>query len=154
MAFTNARVITMNSARDVIENGVVVVEDNRIVALGATGEVSIPDAATKVDLGGKTLMPGYVDAHAHGPYARDDIIPQNNWSLLAHLALGVTTVHNPSSRAAQVFPAAEYQRAGKIIGPRIFSTGEIIYGAKSTGFDPIESLDDAKAVVDRWSLRP
>ena len=94
-------------------------------------------------------MPGYIDAHAHGPYGRDDIIPQNNWSLLAHLALGVTTVHNPSSRAAQVFPAAEYQRAGKIIGPRIFSTGEIIYGAKSTGFDPIESLDDAKAVVDR-----
>ena len=149
VAFTNARVITMNSARDVIENGVVIVEDNRIVALGATGDVSIPDGASQVDLAGKTLMPGYIDAHAHGPYGRDDIIPQNNWSLLAHLALGVTTVHNPSSRAAQVFPAAEYQRAGKIIGPRIFSTGEIIYGAKSTGFDPIESLDDAKAVVDR-----
>jgi imidazolonepropionase-like amidohydrolase/Tol biopolymer transport system component len=149
VAFTNARVITMNSARDVIENGVVIVEDNRIVTLGATGDVSIPDGASQVDLGGKTLMPGYIDAHAHGPYGRDDIIPQNNWSLLAHLALGVTTVHNPSSRAAQVFPAAEYQRAGKIIGPRIFSTGEIIYGAKSTGFDPIESLDDAKAVVDR-----
>jgi imidazolonepropionase-like amidohydrolase len=69
--------------------------------------------------------------------------------LLAHLGLGVTTVHNPSSRAAQVFPAAEYQRAGVTLGPRIFSTGEIIYGAKSTGFDPIESLDDAKAVVAR-----
>ena len=149
VAFTNARVITMNSARDVIENGVVIVEDNRIVALGATGDVSIPDGASQVVLAGKTLMPRYIDAHAHGPYGRDDIIPQNNWSLLAHLALGVTTVHNPSSRAAQVFPAAEYQRAGKIIGPRIFSTGEIIYGAKSTGFDPIESLDDAKAVVDR-----
>ena len=34
VAFTNARVITMNSARDVIDNGVVIVEDNRIVALG------------------------------------------------------------------------------------------------------------------------
>ena len=66
VAFTNARVITMNSARDVIDNGVVIVEDNRIVALGATGDVSIPDGAAQVDLAGKTLMPGYIDAHAHG----------------------------------------------------------------------------------------
>ena len=66
VAFTNARVITMNSARDVIDNGVVIVEDNRIAALGATGDVPIPDGATQVDLGGKTLMPGYIDAHAHG----------------------------------------------------------------------------------------
>ena len=66
VAFTNARVITMNSARDVIDNGVVIVEDNRIVALGATGDVSIPDGARQVDLAGKTLMPGYIDAHAHG----------------------------------------------------------------------------------------
>ena len=149
VALTNARIITMNTHRDVIDNGVVVIEDNRIAALGRASDIEIPVGAKRVDLGGKTLLPGYIDAHAHGPYGRDDIIPQNNWSLLAHLALGVTTVHNPSSRAVQVFPAAEYQRAGKILGPRIFSTGEIIYGAKSTGFDPIESLDDAKAVVER-----
>lgn len=149
VAFTNARVITMNAERDVIDAATVVVTNNRITAVGQSGEVSIPDNASVVDLGGKVVLPGYVDAHAHGPYSRDQIIPQNNWSLLAHLALGVTTIHNPSSRAASVFPAAEYQRAGKILGPRIFSTGEIIYGAKSTGFDPIESLDDAKAVVSR-----
>ena len=149
VAFTNAHVVTMNGARETIENGVVIVTENRITAVGETDSVSIPEGAKVVDLAGKTLLPGYIDAHAHGPYARDDIIPQNNWSLLAHLALGVTTVHNPSSRAAQVFPAAEYQRAGVTLGPRIFSTGEIIYGAKSTGFDPIESLDDAKAVVAR-----
>lgn len=149
VAFTNAHVITMNGARDTIENGVVVVTENRIAAIGKMDSVAIPNDAKIVDLAGKTLLPGYIDAHAHGPYARNDIIPQNNWSLLAHLALGVTTVHNPSSRAAQVFPAAEYQRAGVTLGPRIFSTGEIVYGAKSTGFDPIESLDDAKAVVAR-----
>lgn len=149
VAFTNAHVITMNGTRETIENGVVVVTENRIAAIGNMDTLAIPEDAKIVDLAGKTLLPGYIDAHAHGPYGRNDIIPQNNWSLLAHLALGVTTVHNPSSRAAQVFPAAEYQRAGVTLGPRIFSTGEIIYGAKSTGFDPIESLDDAKAVVAR-----
>ena len=34
----------------------------------------LSDGARQVDLAGKTLMPGYIDAHAHGPYARDDII--------------------------------------------------------------------------------
>ena len=149
VAFTNGHIVTMNGNRETLANGVVVVTENRITAVGEMGSVAIPEEAKIVDLAGRTLLPGYVDAHAHGPYARDDIIPQNNWSLLAHLALGVTTVHNPSSRAAQVFPAAEYQRAGVTLGPRIFSTGEIIYGAKSTGFDPIESLEDAKAVVAR-----
>ena len=123
------------------------IKDNRIIAVG--GDVVIPDGAKVIDVQGQSVIPGYIDAHAHGPYGRDQIIPQQNWSLLAHLALGVTTVHNPSSRANQVFPAAEYQRVGQILGPRIFSTGEIIYGAKSTGFDPIESLEDAQAVVGR-----
>ena len=147
LALTNARVITMDAQRQVIASGTVLIKDNRIIAVG--GDVVIPDGAKVIDVQGQSVIPGYIDAHAHGPYGRDQIIPQQNWSLLAHLALGVTTVHNPSSRANQVFPAAEYQRVGQILGPRIFSTGEIIYGAKSTGFDPIESLEDAQAVVGR-----
>jgi imidazolonepropionase-like amidohydrolase/Tol biopolymer transport system component len=147
LALTNARVITMDAQRQVIDRGTVLIKDNRILAVG--DDVAIPAESEVLDLQGQTIVPGYIDAHAHGPYARGEIIPQQNWSLLAHLALGVTTAHNPSSRANQVFPAAEYQRVGNILGPRIFSTGEIIYGAKSTGFDPIESLEDAKAVVSR-----
>ena len=147
VAFTNGRVITMDARRRVLNDATVLVRDNRIVALG--NDVEVPTTARVVDLQGQTLLPGYIDAHAHGPYGRNQIIPQQNWSLFAHLALGVTTVHDPSSIARQVFAAAEYQRAGKILGPRIFSTGEIIYGAKSTGHDPIDTLDDAKAVVAR-----
>ncbi|MDP4650638.1 MAG: amidohydrolase family protein, partial [Haliea sp.] len=97
----------------------------------------------------KTVLPGFVDIHAHGPYGSNDIIPQQNWNLLAHLALGVTTVHNPSSTASLVFAAAEYARAGLILGPRIFSTAEIIYGARSTQYAAIDTLDDALAHVRR-----
>ena len=103
----------------------------------------MPASYRSIDLAGKTLLPGFIDAHAHGPYGRDEIIPQANWSLLAHLALGVTTIHDPSSRANQVFAAAEYQKAGKVLGPRIYSTGEIVYGAKSVGFADVNGLDDA-----------
>jgi imidazolonepropionase-like amidohydrolase len=62
----------------------------------------------------------------------------------------VTTRHDPSSSAATVFPALEMQRAGTILAPRSFSTGEIIYGAKSADvYAQIDSLDDARAHIRR-----
>lgn len=149
LAITGVRAVTMDSERRVIENARILIRDNRIEAIGAADEVPMPQDATEVDLSGMTVVPGFIDAHAHGPYGRDEIIPQSNWSLLAHLALGVTTVHNPSSRANQVFAASEYQRAGRILGPRIYSTGEVVYGAKSVGYADINSLDDALSHIRR-----
>ena len=67
----------------------------------------------------------------------------------ATLAFGVTTVHDPSNDATEVFAASEMQRTGQILGPRIFSTGDIVYGAKSTRFAEINSLDDARKHVRR-----
>ena len=94
-------------------------------------------------------MPGIIDAHAHGPQGVNDIVPQQNWSALAHLALGVTTVHDPSNNATEIFAAAEYQRAGLILAPRIFSTGDVVYGAHSEGFASIDKLDDARNHIQR-----
>ena len=149
LALTNARIITMNDQREVIEEGTILVRGNRIEVMGRTMDILVPEDYQVVDMTGKTITPGFVDIHAHGPYGDGEIIPQQNWNLLAHLALGVTTVHNPSSKATLAFAAAEYARANKILGPRIFSTGEIIYGARSTGLSPINSLDDALAHVRR-----
>lgn len=149
VALTGARVITMSGARDVIETATVLIEGNRIAAIGKSEEVEVPDGAKVIDVSGKTILPGFVDVHAHGPYGQGSIIPEQNWSSLAHLALGVTTLHNPSSNAHQAFAAAEYARAGRILSPRIFSTGEIIYGAKSRNYIPVETLDDALAAVRR-----
>lgn len=149
VAITGARLITMDAERRVIEPGTILIDANRIVAVGAMAEITIPEGAKRIDAAGKTIMPGLIDIHAHGAYGRDEIIPQQNWDSLAHLALGVTTLHNPSSRADQVFTAAEYAQAGVILSPRIFSTGEIVYGAKSTSWAPIDSLDDALANIRR-----
>jgi imidazolonepropionase-like amidohydrolase len=148
LALVNVRVITMDAERRVIESGTVLLDGHRIAAVGDASLV-VPEGYERVDLAGKTVMPGLVDIHAHGPFGRDDIIPQQNWNLLAHLALGVTTLHNPSSTATEVFAAAEYARAGEILAPRIFSTAEIIYGARSTRYAPVETLDDALAHVRR-----
>jgi imidazolonepropionase-like amidohydrolase/Tol biopolymer transport system component len=149
VALTGARIITMNNTNQVIDNGVVLIRDNRIAAVGNAGSVQIPADAKRVDLTGKTLMPGIIDIHAHGQQGVDDIVPQQNWLALAHLAFGVTTVHDPSNQASEIFAAAEYQRAGRVLAPRIFSTGEIVYGARSELFASIDKLEDARNHIQR-----
>lgn len=149
VALTNARVITMDRQRRVYDSATVLLNGNRIEAIADSADLEVPAGYQSLDLSGKTLIPGFVDIHAHGPYGSGEIIPQQNWNLMAHLALGVTTVHNPSSSANLVFSAAEYRNAGLILGPRIFSTAEIIYGAQSTFWSPVDSLADALAHVRR-----
>ncbi|HEY0681452.1 MAG TPA: amidohydrolase family protein [Steroidobacter sp.] len=148
VALTGARIVTMNGDQ-VIDNGVIVIRDNRITAVGAGNAVQIPADAQKFDLAGKTVMPGLIDIHAHGPQGVDDIIPQQNWSALAHLGLGVTTIHDPSNNATEIFAAAEYQRAGIVLAPRIFSTGDVVYGARSEGLASIENIEDARHHIQR-----
>jgi len=148
---TGARIVTMaDDSGGVIDNGVVVITGNRITAVGRAGTVTISSGARTVDLAGKTIIPGLVDAHAHGPLGDDDIIPNQNWSAIAHLALGVTTIFDPSNQASEAFASEEMQRAGLILGPRLFSTGEIVYGARSRGtLNDISSYEDALAHVHR-----
>ena len=148
-ALTNVRIITMaNKDGGVIENGTILISGNRIKALGKS--VTIPSSAKRVDMSGKTIMPGLIDAHAHGPQGVDGLIPQQNWSAIGHLALGVTTVFDPSTSAEDFFPAAEMQRAGMQLAPRLFSTGEVIYGAKAPGFfAAISDEDEAQEHVAR-----
>ncbi|MXP10312.1 amidohydrolase family protein [Pseudoblastomonas halimionae] len=152
VALVGGRVLTMagDSGASAIENGVVLIRGDRIVAVGENGAVAIPRGATTVDVTGKTIIPGLVDAHAHGPQGQNDLIPQQNWAQVQQLALGTTTIHDPSSQASTIFAAAERQQTGSLLGPRIFSTGEVIYGAKAPGFFArIDSYDDALAHVRR-----
>jgi imidazolonepropionase-like amidohydrolase len=151
IALTGARLVTMNADDGgIIDDGTVIITDNRITAIGKRGAVAVPAGAKLVDMAGKTIIPGLIDAHAHGPAGSDELVPQQNWSMLQNLALGTTTIHNPSSRAAEIFAAGEMQRAGVIVAPRIFSTGEIIYGAKAPDvYAQIDSYDDALAHVRR-----
>jgi len=155
VVIAGARILTMAVGLDkddagVIENGVIVIDGDRIVAIGAPDEVDVPEGAVMVNASGKVIMPGFVDAHHHGPHGTDELVPQQNWSLIQDLALGTTTTHNPSSDASLIFASAERQQAGKLLAPRIFSTGEIVYGAKAPGvYARIDSYEDALAHVRR-----
>ena len=148
VVFTGGKVITMENDQ-VIDNGVVIVKDNKIVSVGDANTV-IPKNAHIIDISGKTIMPGLFDAHAHGGQADDEIIPQQNWALYSGLSLGVTAIHDPSNDTTEIFAASEQQKAGKIVGPRIFSTGTILYGANLPGYTShVDSLDDAKFHLER-----
>ncbi|QNE32707.1 amidohydrolase family protein [Sphingomonas sp. NBWT7] len=154
LAITGAKLVTMAgpAAADggIVEDGVIVIRGDRIVAVGPRASTTIPAGATTIDAAGKTIIPGLIDAHAHGPAGSDELVPQRNWSMLQNLALGTTTIHDPSNRSSEIFTASEYQRAGLILAPRIFSTGKVVYGAKAADvYAQIDSLDDALAHVRR-----
>ncbi len=148
LAFTGARIITMRGD-EVIDNGTVLVNGNRIAAVGPAGSVPVPAGARSIDVTGKTIIPGLIDGHWHGSLGSEEITPQQNWVLYAGLAYGVTTVHDPSNDTSEIFAASELQRAGQIVGPRIFSTGTILYGATTPFTVQIDSLDDARSHLRR-----
>lgn len=149
-AFRHARLITMKGD-EVIDDGVVLVQGNRITAVGREAEVNIPAGALEIDCKGKTIMPGFIDAHAHANHFRSGLTPQKHWPYYANLAYGVTTMHDPSANSETVFAQAELVRAGKMVGPRVFSTGTILYGAEGDFKAVVNSLDDARSALRRTS---
>lgn len=148
VAFTNARIITMNGS-EVIENGTLVVEGNMIKAVGKKDAVTIPPAAKIIDCTGKTITPGFIDAHAHGVHFRSGLTPQKHWPYYTALAYGTTTMHDPSANSEMVFAQSEMVKSGEMVGPRVFSTGTILYGADGDFKAVINSLDDAKSALRR-----
>jgi imidazolonepropionase-like amidohydrolase len=94
-------------------------------------------------------MPGIVDAHAHFGSESEGILAQQSWPLLANLAFGVTTSHDPSNDTESVFSNIELVRAGMKLGPRLFSTGTILYGAETPFKAVVESYDDALSHLRR-----
>ncbi|HUP63051.1 MAG TPA: amidohydrolase family protein [Thermoanaerobaculia bacterium] len=153
LALTGARIITMRPPErahlmdEVIENGTIVIDGNRISAVGAN--VAVPAGAKVIDVAGKTIMPGLIDVHWHGSMGSDQIIPQQSWINYASLAFGVTTIHDPSNDTAEIFASSELAKAGMIVAPRIFSTGTILYGAKAPFRADIEKAEDALSHLRR-----
>lgn len=151
--FENARIITMEGDQ-VIENGAIVVYQNKIESVESMKEYSAKKvkraAPVKIiDCKGKTIMPGMIDVHAHPGNFRFGLNPQKQWEYHAQLAYGVTTQHDPSVNSEMAFSNAEMLKAGRMVGPRLFSTGTILYGADGDFKAPINSLDDARSALRR-----
>jgi Tol biopolymer transport system component/imidazolonepropionase-like amidohydrolase len=144
VALRGARVITMEGD-EVIENADLVVENNRIAAVGKRGTGEIPDGAETIDVSGHTIIPGLVDTHAHLRPSWG-LHKTQVWQYLINLAYGVTTTRDPQTSTTDVLTYADKVRSGRMLGPRIYSTGPGVFQSEQ-----IESLGDARNVLRRYS---
>jgi imidazolonepropionase-like amidohydrolase len=119
------------------EAAAVLVEDGRIAAVGSASD-GVPEGAQVLELAGRTLMPGLIDAHAH-VYAKhpspapgaEPLWPGTDAHLLAadlreSLRRGVTTIRDVGSYGDFVFEARQAMRYGALRGPRLLSCGKIV----------------------------
>lgn len=148
---TNARIITVDNNNSVIENGFILIKENIITDMGPMTDQwkTKPKADTTIDCAGKTIMPGIVDVHAHLGTFRQGLHPQKHWPYYASLAYGITTSHDPSSNTEMVFGQSEMVKYGSMTGPRIYSTGTILYGADGDFKAVVNNLEDAKSAIRR-----
>jgi Tol biopolymer transport system component len=150
-----ARIITMalseaagrgpGTRNGVIENGAIVIKDNRIVEIGPSGQVKVPPGAKVIDVSGKTIMPGIVDVHAH-IWPAWDIHKTQVWEYLANLAYGVTTTRDPQTATTDILAYRDLVESGQMLGPRVYGTGPGVFSA-----DNVQSLEDAQDVLKRYS---
>lgn len=147
-ALVGGTIVTMSDA-GTIKKGTILLQDNRIVAVGPVGDIAIPEEATVIKIPGLVVTPGIIDTHAHGAFEAGGLMPQANWVNYARLAFGITTIHDPSNDTHSTFAAAEMAKAGILTAPRTFSTGTILYGATGSFRAEIDSLEDAKFHLKR-----
>lgn len=118
-----------------LPNAVVLIEDERIVAVGREGEVDIPPGASIVDADGLTILPGLIDTHVHldilghGDYptwhemARADyaeVMALSAGQLLRH---GVTTARDAGGEIEASVRTKKRIESGEIPGPRLVVSG-------------------------------
>jgi Tol biopolymer transport system component len=139
-----ARVITM-TGHEIIEDGEIVIRDNRITGVGPRGQVERSDDAHIVDISGKTVIPGFVDTHSH-MWPAWNIHTTQVWLYLANLAYGVTTTRDPQTATTDVLTYSDLVETGEMIGPRIYSTGPGVFWGEQ-----IKDLDHARNVLRRYS---
>ena len=142
---TNAHIITMNGNK-VFEKGDILIENNRIIAVDNSGSIEIDKKTKVLDMSGKTIVPGFVDTHAH-MWPSWDLHKNQIWVYAANLAYGVTTTRDPQTATTDVLTYSDMVDAGLIYGPRIYSTGPGVgYWAYN-----IKSLDQARKILKQYS---
>ncbi len=141
----NARIISMKGD-EVIERGDVLIENSRIKQVGAAGSISVDGSVQKMDLSGKTIIPGFVDTHAH-MWPAWGIHKTQVWMYAANLAYGVTTTRDPQTATTDVLTYSDMVETGEIIGPRVYSTGP---GVGYWMYN-LKDADQAKDVLKQYS---
>ena len=130
-AFTDVNIVPMTSER-IVRNQTVLVEGARIVAIGDSDVLLIPEGTQVIDGNGAYLMPGLADMHMH---TRQDWEDRDIWPvhpLNLYLANGVTTIRDFAPQGSPLTYALQWRdeiRAGTRNGPTIYASGKLLYAS-------------------------
>jgi len=145
-AITGVSVIPMDAPR-VLDNQTVLIADDRIVALGDAGTVTVPPGAKRIEGGGRYLMPGLADMHAHiygisdeGQEAQGAAMARQQ--LLVYAATGVTLLRDAAGSSGHFQHRARVQ-SGEWIGPDLFVASPIFEGERNVWDFTVKVTDPA-----------
>ena len=130
-AFTGARLID-GSAKPAVENANLIVRDGKVIAAGPASSTSVPAGAQRVNLAGKTIIPGLVNAHAHvtrvqgAPPPPDQLDANLARQLSLYARYGVTTLWSLGGEDASAPRARAAQDTPSLNRARIFFAGPVV----------------------------
>ena len=105
------------------EDSVIVVDGDRILRVGSTGDFHFPDSARRKDVSGHFVLPGFIDMHVHvHPKARIETVE-------ALLEFGVTTIRSPGAAQSAGVELRDQIEAGQVRGPRMVTGAAFINGS-------------------------
>jgi imidazolonepropionase-like amidohydrolase len=141
LAIVNANLID-GTGKPLVKDAVIVTENGRIASIGTRTSIKIPKGARVFDAGGRYVLPGLWDMHAH--------FEQVEWGPV-YLAAGVTTVRDVGNEFEFITAVRDSIKAGRGIGPRILLAGIVDGdGPMSLGIIRANTPDEARAVVKRY----
>ncbi|ETS86262.1 hypothetical protein PFICI_00090 [Pestalotiopsis fici W106-1] len=149
-AIVNATVISMSTTFPMIlKNATIIIQAGQIIDVGESIHTSLPKETDLHDAEGGAVLPGFIDMHGHwggflSPY------PQPSWEMETFLGYGVTTIHNPSSKNVNGMVERHLIEKGRMYGPRVFHTGDVLYGSTQPSvYTEINSRSDARDALMR-----
>ena len=122
---------------EVIENGDVLVNGARIAAVGAAGTLTVPAGTKTIDVTGKTIIPGWVDIHAH-MWPNFGIHRTQVYEYLVNLAYGVTTTRDPQTSTTDVLSYSDLVETGAWMSTQ---PGMIVFPVTSIVFVPAGTVE-------------
>ena len=158
-----ANVITMagsdNAAMSaVLEDQDILIVRNRIEAIGDRGTLDMPanadeiDVIDVIDVSGKTIVPGFIDTHAHWEFRTGDVLEPHNWTLVANLAYGVTAGLDVQTASHDYLAYRDFVETGQSVGQRAFMTARGIFG--DTDFQSYEeTLSYLRRYADHYHTK-
>jgi imidazolonepropionase-like amidohydrolase len=125
-----------------VPNATVVVDNGRIVAAGPSASTPVPSGARRIDVAGKTIIPGLWDSHAH--------LHQIEW-IPTYIAGGITSVRDMGSEWPLLVAMRSAIQSGKVTGPNLHFAG-LIDGPGLQGFGEFSAAtpDEGRAIVRRY----